>query len=123
MALARQKLADADLVVLVFDLSRPWTAAEAALVESRPQAVVVHNKHDLPEAPGPLRPAGLRTSALCGEGIDALVQAIGAGLVPEPPPAGAAVPFTAGQIAPLRSAAEALARLDPAVADRALAEI
>ncbi len=35
----------------------------------------------------------LLVSALTGEGIEALVAAIGKRLAPDPPPAGAAVPF------------------------------
>jgi len=120
MALAQDKLAAADLVVLVFELSRPWAPPEAALVRQWPDALVVHNKRDLPEAPGPPRPAGLRTSALKVEGLDELLSAIAGRLVPEPPPAGAAVPFTAQQIRRLQSAADALARGDLASARTAI---
>ncbi len=95
--LARRKLAHADLVLLVFDASRPWTAADDTLVGSTPRGLVVNNKIDLPPAPGP-RPAGLDTSVVTGAGIEALVGAIVAGLVPSPPAAGAAVPFTREQI-------------------------
>ena len=56
-----------------------------------------HNKCDLPVAPGD-RPAGVITSALCEKGIDALLEAISQRLVPEPPPPGAAVPFTVEQV-------------------------
>ena len=44
---ACQQLQRADLVVLVFDISAPWTAADEALLTERPGAVVVHNKCDL----------------------------------------------------------------------------
>ena len=64
---------------------------------SGPAALLVHNKCDLPPAPGD-RPAGLRTSALRGDGIEDLLAAIARRLVPDPPPPGAAVPFTAEQI-------------------------
>ena len=120
IALAQDKLAAADLVVLVFELSRPWSPLEASLVREWPDALVVHNKRDLPEAPGPPRPAGLRTSALKTEGLDELLSAIAGRLVPEPPPAGAAVPFTAGQIRRLQSAVDALARGDLASARTAI---
>ncbi len=101
--LAEKKLARADLVVLVFDRSAPWSDAEGELICSWPDAVVVHNKSDLPPSAGPREP-GLATSALRGEGIEALARAIAARLAPDPPPPGAAVPFTEEQVAWLRRA-------------------
>jgi len=92
MALAREKLAAADLVVLVFDRSREWSGADRELTNSYPDAPLVHNKCDLPCSPAG-RPAGLATSALTGEGIDDLLALIALRLVPDPPPPGAAVPF------------------------------
>ena len=50
--LARQKILAADLIVLVFDNSLPWSEQDQALVESYPTALRVHNKSDLPRAPG-----------------------------------------------------------------------
>jgi len=114
--LAREKLAAADLVILVFDSTRPWAPADQRLLESRPNALVIHNKRDLPAFADPRRPAGLWTSASTGEGIEELVQAIARRLVPEPPHAGAAVPLDAAQVERLRSAADAVHRGDPAEA-------
>jgi tRNA modification GTPase len=93
---ARERLAGAELVVLVFDASEPWSAADGALIEAWPDGLVIHNKSDLPRTTG-RRPPGLWTSALTGDGVDALGQALADGLVPEPPPPGAAVPFTSAQ--------------------------
>ena len=95
--LAEEKLSAADLVLLVFDASVPWSEADRALAESRPAALMIHNKCDLPPARCP-RPSGLSASALTGRGIEGLVRAIADRLVPDPPPAGAAVPFTADQL-------------------------
>lgn len=89
---AKTKLAAAELVVLVFDRSLPWRAADAALVERYPAALVVHNKSDLTAHPSP-RPAGLATSALRNTGVERLAAAVVARLVPEPPAPGDAVPF------------------------------
>jgi len=89
---ARRRLGEADLVVLVFDRSRPFTGEEQRFVDEWPSALVVHNKSDLAPDPGE-RPPGLATCALKGEGVEALLQAVASRLVPDPPPPGAAVPF------------------------------
>jgi len=97
MAVAERELAVADLVVLVFDRSLARTAADTALMARYPTALVVRNKADLggSEPSGP----GLALSALHGQGVETLIAAIARRLVPDPPPPGAAVPFTEAQIA------------------------
>lgn len=119
VALTRRQLASADLVILVFDLSQPWTNQDRQLAASWPNALIVHNKSDLAEAPGLPRAAGLKISAATRNGVDELVDAIAKRLVPNPPPVGAAVPFTSGQIARLQAASEAL----PDDPNRALAAL
>jgi tRNA modification GTPase len=114
--LAEERLASADLRLLVFDRSRPWNARQQALVDAWPTALVVHNKSDLPED-GP-RPAGLPASALIGPGIDELQRAIGARLVPHPPAPGAAVPFRESHVAAVDEALKACRRGDWHVAGR-----
>jgi tRNA modification GTPase len=94
---ARERLAAADLVILVADRSLPWSAEDQALAEQWPAAVLVHNKSDLPASPCD-RPAGISTSALCGEGIGALLATIARRLVPDPPPPGTPVPFSSEQV-------------------------
>jgi tRNA modification GTPase len=94
---ARERAAQADLVVLVTDRSAPWSAEDDALAAQWPAGILVHNKCDLPAAPGD-RPQGLFASALKGEGIDAVLEAISRRLVPAPPSPGAAVPFSEGQV-------------------------
>jgi tRNA modification GTPase len=120
VALAQRQLASAELILLVFDLSQPWSEADQTLVESWPQAIVVHNKCDLTPDHDPARPAGLLTSALRGQGIEQLARAIAGRLVPQPPGAGAAVPFTDGQIGHLEAAADAIAGEDLPAAMAAL---
>ena len=93
-----QRLAQADLPILIFDRGETWSAEDQTLLERCPAALLVHNKCDLPPAAGD-RPAGLSTSALRGDGVDNLLQSIARRLVPSPPPPGAAVPFTAEQAA------------------------
>jgi tRNA modification GTPase len=81
----------------------------------------VLNKVDLPPAWDAERAAGaVRVSAKTGEGLAELVQAMAAWLVPEPPPAGAAVPFTEALCAAVEAAAR---RAAEGGAGRALAEL
>jgi tRNA modification GTPase len=123
---AQQRLAGADLVVLVSDQSQPWSAEDQALVDAWPASVLVHNKCDRPAGDCPdfcvsdiengavpfaaktglTRPAGLSTSALDGTGVEALLTLIAQRLVADPPPPGAAVPLTPEQL-------EAISRLGP----------
>lgn len=120
IALAREKLAAADLAILVFDAGQAWSEAEDALLNLRPDAVVVHSKCDLPHNTA-ARPAGLETSAVRGDGIEELVTTIAHRLVPAPPPAGAAVPFTEEQVDALRAAEAAVARGELSAAEAVLA--
>jgi tRNA modification GTPase len=110
---ARRGLAEADLVVLVFDLSQPWSATDEAIRLAWPEAMIVHNKADLVPHDAVARPPGLRVSALEKSGIEDLLRAIAARLVPHAPEQGAAVLFTPEQASQLFRAAHALAQGDP----------
>ena len=107
---AQERLAQADLAVLVFDRGVPWSADDQALVDEWPGSLLVHNKRDLP-GPADDRPTGLMTSALRGDGVENLLEAIARRLVPDPPPAGAAVPFTAEQMETVYRLADEIDRL------------
>ena len=99
--LAQSCLATADLVVLVFDASKPWGEEEEQLERAWPTALKVLNKSDLPQ-PSELiamRAKGLWTSATTGQGIESLQRALVERLVPQVPTAGQGVPFTAGHAA------------------------
>ncbi len=104
---ARERLARADLIILVGDRSAIWSKEDQALVDQWPTALLVQNKCDLPPAPGD-RPQGLSTSAVRGDGVEELLANVAGRLVPCPPPDGAAVPFTTPQI-------EMLSHFDAAV--------
>jgi tRNA modification GTPase len=126
VARSRRAMQSADCLILVFDLSQPWTSADSQLLADWPQAIVVHNKADLtppgdrrtagsparaghwPEGEA-LRPPGCWTSATMGMGIEGLLAAIAQRLVPGAPPPGAPVPFTRRQVDVLNAAAKALA--------------
>ena len=95
---ARQRLAQADLAILVFDHSEAWSAEDQSL--AGPVARGLAGPQQVRSSAGAGRPAGqdCATSALRGDGIEDLLAAIARRLVPDPPPPGAAVPFTAEQI-------------------------
>jgi tRNA modification GTPase len=122
-AQARQHLEAADAVILAFDRTQPWTDDDARLLRTWPDAVVVRTKCDLPPAGAEERPAGIRTSARIGAGLDDLTRAVVARLVPEPPGPGMAVPFTARQVEILRAATAALQAGDVRGAVAALQEV
>ncbi len=107
--LAQGKIAAADLVVLVFDSSSPWTAADQDLFESHPSALLVSNKSDLPPVPGP-QPAAMNVSAATSAGVEELCRAIAHRLVPHLPPPGAAVPFLPEQVERIGTYQELLRR-------------
>jgi tRNA modification GTPase len=106
---ARERMAEADLVVFVSDASQNWTAEDDDLLQSVPARMLVHNKSDLAEVTHD-RPAGQFASALTGVGIDRLISAVGARLVPHPPPDFAAVPFTPRQAKILKQSLAAIQR-------------
>jgi len=106
---AQVQLRQADLVVLVFDVTADWTGADQTLLADWPGAVVVHNKCDLPAAAALARPPGMKVSAAQRQGIEELVQELGRRLVPEPPRPGAAILFTRAQRQAVQTAAAALA--------------
>lgn len=116
MALAKHRLAQADLIVWVCDGSLPRSLADEMLSAAWPRALNVWNKCDLLANRG----EGRWTSAATGEGIAALAAAIVDCLIPRPPEPGQAVPFLPQQVEQLRLAREALAASDATSAARHL---
>jgi len=123
VVLARQSMATADLLTLVFDASHAWSPGDAALAAAYPKALLVHNKCDLPSAMATARPAGVRISALTGEGIDVLAGRMAGRLAPDPPGEGAAVPFTEAQAGAIQDVAGLLAENRAAEARHRLAAL
>ncbi|GAB4127903.1 MAG: hypothetical protein Kow0040_02010 [Thermogutta sp.] len=109
----------ADLVILVFDRSQRWEPDHGALARRYPQALLLHNKSDLPAAPGD-RPPGVDVSAHRPEDVPAILEALVERLVPSPPMPGEAIPFTEEQAAAVREALELLPRAGPSTAARRL---
>jgi tRNA modification GTPase len=85
---ARMAVADTDCCLWVMDASSPPIWPEVASERVR----VIANKIDLPAA-WDIQQADRAVSALTGTGISELLQSLAHWLVPETPPAGAAVPF------------------------------
>jgi tRNA modification GTPase len=80
------------------------------------------NKLDLPASWEVARAEGaVCVSARTGEGVAELCAVVAGWLVPEPPPPGAAVPFTPGQVESITAARRHLAAGRAAEARRALA--
>ncbi|MEX0679561.1 MAG: GTP-binding protein [Pirellulales bacterium] len=109
MRLARDMLRAADLVVLVFDASRPWSSDDETLSRERPGALRVFNKCDLAVDDELRERPGIRTSALGGDGMDKLERAIAEHLVGDAPPEGQPMPFLPWHVDALAAARAALA--------------
>lgn len=107
--LAERCLRSADLVLLVVDAA-DFRDEDDTLRRRYPGALIAANKIDLPAARPPR--ASLPVSALHGTGIDRLLAAIAGRLVPDPPRAGEAAPFTQRQADGLRALKNALDRND-----------
>ncbi len=114
--LATARMATADACVLVFDIRSPWDAATRELIARWPAAIIVLNKADLAAAAAGTPAMALVTSAVTGQGLEDLQRAILERLVPRPPDAGQAVPFTRRQVDCLRAAQASVGRGDAATA-------
>jgi tRNA modification GTPase len=77
-----QAMADADLALVVLDASQPVTAEDESLVARAQRHLVVANKCDLSGAGLLARPSAIPVSALTGQGIPELRDAILAAVAP-----------------------------------------
>lgn len=121
VARAKERMRDADLVVFVCDASRGrWqedlSAAEDACRDGkrtsapdRPLLLAV-NKIDIADLNPHESEDVLGVSALTGQGIDRLCEAIINGLISDPPKSSAAVPFTEAQIGVISQAFSRMSR-------------
>jgi tRNA modification GTPase len=119
---AMQQAGTADCLLLMFDLSQPWTNEQQQLVDQWPQAIIVHNKCDLAKADHRAKDeeTSVVTSTITGEGIDLLTRKIVQHLVPIDPAPRTAVPFTVAQVERLQAATAALKAVDAPAARRHL---
>ena len=93
VALARVRQRGADLVLVVLDRSEPLNDLDRTVLADYPGALIVANKLDLPAARDDLKIEAIAVSAERGDGVEGLVGAVAARLVPEAPPPGSGVPF------------------------------
>jgi tRNA modification GTPase len=93
ISLARRAAVEADLCLWILDASEPPIWPELELRENKKVKLVV-NKTDLLPVWDIQQSSGLHVSARTGAGLAELVEALARWLVPDPPPPGAAVPFT-----------------------------
>jgi tRNA modification GTPase len=139
IGLATSTLSRADLGILVHDVERlnDGRPADNTMLDPSvlaPQAQVIHVLNKVDVVPAADRPQlvqqvvdshathnePLLLSALTGEGIPALISAIGHALVPRQLAAGSAVPFTTDQFAALGTVKSAIERRNTAAATAAL---
>jgi tRNA modification GTPase len=106
VALARTHQREADVVVVILDRSEPLNDLDRAILAEHPSAVVVANKSDLPASWDETRVGAFAISAERGDGVEELIAAIAARLVPNPPQPGQAVPFRSVQVRRLRAIRE-----------------
>ena len=124
VALARQVLANADLVLLVDEFravgsgdeqSEPTWAIEKELELAPHQSMLrLANKVDLAPAGWQASVPSLPISATTGDGVVELVDAIGDALVASPPPASGPAPFTRRQVDLIDAFAQAASEGDSA---------
>jgi tRNA modification GTPase len=126
---ARSALAEADLTIVLVDISGPTSEEDLQLLADVSRAIVVAHKCDLPQWTGvgswpkEIAPDWPRVSAKTGDGVDELLRTISARLVPAVPPPGRALPVTPRQVSLLQEALQGVSRSDLSACRRALREI
>ncbi len=116
-----QQTATADLVLQLLDRSEPLRDEDRAGIGRPGSSLLVATKADLPAAWEPSNPALAGrplwvVSAARGEGLDELIAAVVAAVVPIPPEPGAGVTFRPAHLERLERARAALERGDQVLA-------
>ena len=126
---ARSASAEADLTIVLIDVSQPAGDDDRALLAAFPTTIVVAHKCDLPSWEGPngwhadATSRWLPVSSKTGAGVDVLLRTISTRLVPEVPPPGTPLPVTTRQVALLRAGGAALGHGDMEACRRSIGEI
>lgn len=121
VALARQELSQADLILWVTDVSAD-SRTPPPTSENTP-VLLVANKADLISASDSMEGAWLLTSAVDGTGIERLQTMISDQLVKTPPPPGAGVIFTERQRRCIEAAVHAFSSGDLGLASRFIGDV
>lgn len=99
---ARQRIAHADLLLVIADARRGWTEFEQALAKSVPRSLLVLNKIDLLEGAS-VHSGGIAVSATEHTGIEQIAEKISEQLVPVVPAADQPFPISSRQVELLQS--------------------
>ncbi|WP_010586249.1 GTPase [Schlesneria paludicola] len=103
--MARQHLAQADLQIVLIDLSQKPTSDDIRILTTWPTALIVAHKADLPSRWGDQLPKNsLPVSSVTGQGLAEFQHELVQRLVPNTPPCGTPIPITARQVDHLRDA-------------------
>jgi tRNA modification GTPase len=108
--IARSVIQDADLLVVVLDVSQERNEIDTQLLQMNP-AVVVANKLDLAKewSAESCCPGAIETSAKSGQGIQMLMDSIANKLVEELPPPDLLIPINPRQVGLLKTVSELIA--------------
>lgn len=97
--LARQRLATADLVIVLIDVSQAPMSDDEQLLRDYPNSLVIANKSDLQNQwHERIPPQAISVSCATGEGISELQRRIVDRLIPIVPTPGTAIPITERQV-------------------------
>lgn len=98
IALARERLENADARLVLIDLSQPPTDDDANLIAHWPDAIIIGHKCDLADQWHDRLPAhALRVSSVTGEGLDEIQRRLIDQLIARVPPPGTPIPITQRQ--------------------------
>ena len=98
IALARQRLENADARLVLVDLSQPPTRDDEDLIGQWSDAMVIGHKCDLVDLWQERLPeCAVRVSSVTGQGLDELQRRLVQRLIPRVPPAGTPIPVTVRQ--------------------------
>ena len=105
IAKAMLHLTQADLQVVLIDVSQEPTADDFQILTAWPEALIVGHKADLPDRWDDRLPLNAhRVSSQTGQGMAALQKELVRRLIPEVPPFGTPIPITTRQVDRLREA-------------------
>ncbi|GIX05461.1 MAG: tRNA modification GTPase MnmE [Planctomycetaceae bacterium] len=117
IARSQRRISQADLVLLLLDLSQPLSPDDQTLLAQFPQAIRLAHKCDLTPCWHPAQYAALPVSSLTQQGLPELIEHLRQALVPELPPEGQIYPVTPRQAEWLEQLYRALTQHPPALAE------